>query len=90
MSKDFFQDEKLTREGNLLRESLMQKLAAMRAELIKYYTGEGFSVEAIHSLISATEREDAKKADEKEILAISSRIEKLVKQTAPGGIKCQL
>ena len=38
MSKDFFQDEKLTREGNLLRESLMQKLAAMRAELIKYYT----------------------------------------------------
>ena len=77
MSKDFFQDEKLTREGNLLRESLMQKLAAMRAELIKYYAGEGFSRKSIHEVFSQTEREDARKADEAEILAISERIEVL-------------
>jgi hypothetical protein len=77
MGKDFYQNERLTYEGNLLRESLMQKFAAMRTDLIKYYAGEGFSTKSIHEVFSQTEREDARKADEAEILAISERIEEL-------------
>jgi len=77
MDLDFYQDEKLSYEGNLLRKSLMQKFTTMRADLIKYYTGEGFSTKSILRLFSQTEREDARESDEAEILAISSRIEEL-------------